>query len=694
MSHLHRQTFVTKLLRVCSDAGAHESTTAARIAAPFALALLFYLLARPFVHLDSGTLSAIAWPAPAIAIAILWPLPPRRWPIPLLAVFLAIAATGDFSAVTWRSDLGFCVLNVLEVALCAWLGRRYVDKKGEITTTTSLMRFLLLLPLAGISTTSILGATLASDYGHDGWWQEWRTLLVGNGVAVLVLVPAVLAWRSRGTVDTPGATADATAGKLIKPKAEPLIALSCSLAVLGILLASAALHVSEQVQRVIISLLLAATAIYGGLPAAATTVGTAAVVGVGLTLMEFGPYRPENAESAWHLQIDMAGLAILTFFIAVAMHERRQLAQRLERGRRMEALGLLAGGVAHDFKNILAAVDGYTEIARDRLPADAAARQPLREIRSASARGYELTEEILLAARRGDRVRETLDLGRIVRESVALAKPLCRNGVVIELEPADERLNVAAHGGQLVRAILNLSSNASLAARSRVIVRAGSDTAMHEALAIGDAPPGAIAWVDVIDDGPGIPADHLPHLFEPFFTARKSGGGNGLGLAIVAGVACEHRGGIAIATGAGGTRFRLVLPLVSRGPATPAGQADPADPPELGAPVAHGERIILIDADAASRERSEDWLAEMGFEPLGYADAREALDEAARIDDIGAHDEPTLVLADQQSLVIGAADFAARLRERAPDARLVVLNKPFDRASLACAAASALKDPS
>ncbi|WP_250478496.1 MULTISPECIES: ATP-binding protein [unclassified Caballeronia] len=676
MSHPQRQNFLTNLFQSGghgSGTDARSPTTLSRIIEPLALALLCYVLARPFVHLDSGTLSAIAWPAPAIAVAILWPMQPRRWPVHLLAVFLAIAATGDFTAATWRSDLGFCVLNVLEVALCAWLGRRYVDIDGAIVTTTRLMRFLLLLPLAAIGATSILGATLASDFGHDGWLQEWRTLLVGNGVAVLVLVPAVLAWRSRA--------ADS------QRPAEPLIALICSVAVVAILLASAALHVSEQVQRVIVSLLLAATAIYGGLPAAATTVGTAAVVGVGLTLMEFGPYRPENAESAWHLQIDMAGLAILTFFVAVAVRERRQLALRLERGRRMEALGLLAGGVAHDFKNILAAVDGYTEIARDRLPADSAARKPLREVQAASARGYELTEEILLAARRGDRVRETLDLNRIVRESVLLARPLCRNGVVIELEPADEHLGVAAHGGQLVRAILNLSSNASLAARSRVSVRIGRDFAMHEALAIGDAPPGAIAWVDVIDDGPGIPAEHLPHLFEPFFSARKTGG-NGLGLAIVAGVACEHRGGIAIATGPGGTRFRLVLPLVSSAPATPPEHADSAEP---DAPVAQGERVILIDDDAASRERSEDWLAELGFEPLGYADAREALDEAARSDAAG--DAP-LVLADPHSLPMDDARFAARLREVAPDARLIVLNKPVERAALARAAASALKDPS
>ncbi|WP_144063500.1 ATP-binding protein [Caballeronia insecticola] len=693
MSHSFRHVF--------ADDAPREASTINRaraLAEPVLLGLLCYLLARPVAHLGgAGTLAAIAWPAPAVAIAMIWPLPPRRWPLHLLAVFVAIAATGDFSATSWRSDLGFCVLDVLEVALCAWLGRRFVDARGNIVTTSALMRFLLLLPLAAIGITSMLGATLASDLSHDGWWREWRTLIVGNGVAVLVLTPAVLAWRAR--------SADSAAPARYP---ESCIALACSAAVIALLVAAAALHVSEQVQRVVVSLLLAATAIYGGLAAAATTVGTASVVGVALTLMTFGPYHVENAESARNLQIDMAGLAILTLFVGVAARERRQLALRLERGRRMEALGLLAGGVAHDFKNILAAVDGYAEIARDRLAADSAARMPLREVQVASARGYALTEEILLAARRGDRVRETLDLMSVVKESVALARPLCRGGVVIELEPADARLMVAAHGGQLVRAVLNLASNASLAARSRVVLRVGSARSADEPFAVGDAPPGAIAWVDVEDDGAGILAEHLPHLFEPFFSTRarsgQRGGGTGLGLAIVAGVACEHRGGVAISTSAAGTRFRLVLPLVSSAPASSDTADDAADEAQ---PFAQGERIIVIDTDRDARECCEDWLAETGFEPLGYADADEALDEAASMDD----DRP-LLFADLDRLPTDPHAFIARAAACAPRlhlilssadpallravhaARRAVLSKPFDREALARAAASALKDPS
>jgi signal transduction histidine kinase/CheY-like chemotaxis protein len=661
------------------------ATRARTLLQAIALGTVYYLLARPVANLESAdTLAAIAWPAPATAIAFLWPLPPRQWFPFLVAVFAAVASNGQFSAESWHSDLGFGLLNVFEVALCAWLGRRYVGVSGSLSTTAALIRFLVLLPLVGIGITALLGATLAADLGGDGFWHEWQTLVVGNGVAVLVLVPALLAWRDRPS--------GATHAVLLTGH---LITLAGCLTVVAILATTAALHLSEEVQRGLLSLALASVAIYGGLPAAAATVGTAAILGVCLTLMHLGPYQYKGANSPWHLQVDMAGLAILTFFVAVATRERRQLALRLERARRMESLGLLAGGVAHDFNNILAAVDGYAEIARDRLPEDSPARSALAEVRTASARGRDLTEQILLAARRGDRVREMLELASIAGEAVALARPLSRNGIVVDLEATRGPWPVVAHRGQLVRAVLNLVRNACLAARSRVVVRVGSAGAMAAPLAVGDTPPGAAVCVEVEDDGAGIPADHLTHLFEPFYSTRAQGSGTGLGLAIVAGVACEHQGGVSVETSAAGTRFRLVLPLAQETPSPPAGQ------------LGNGEAVVLINGDPASRERSENWLAELGFEPLGYGDASEVFEALAKATD--RRGDIALLLADLDGLSMDGAELAARLREHAPALRVIlcsdnsdvltvaraaratVLLKPFDREALGRAAACALK---
>ncbi|NLP62665.1 ATP-binding protein [Paraburkholderia sacchari] len=661
------------------------ATRARTLLQAIALGTLYYLLARPVANLESAnSLAAIAWPAPATAIAFLWPLPPRQWFPFLLAVLAAVASNGHFSAESWRSDVGFCLLNVFEVAFCAWLGRRYVGASGTLSTTSALIRFLVLLPLVGIGLTAMLGATFAADLGGDSWWREWQILFVGNGVAVLVLVPALLAWRDRSSGAAPGGL---PGGRLS--------ALAGCLAVVTILAATAALHLSEEVQRGVLALVLAAVAIYGGLPAAATTVATAAILGVSLTLVHLGPYQYEGANSSWSLQVDMAGLAILTFFVAVATRERRQLALRLERARRMESLGLLAGGVAHDFNNILAAVDGYAEIAHDRLPEGSSARPALDEVRTASARGRDLTEQILLAARRGDRVREMLELASVVGEAVALARPLSRNGVVIDIEANGGPWPVAAHRGQLVRAVLNLVRNACLAARSRVVVRVASAGSMAAPLAVGDTPPGSAVWIEVEDDGAGIPAEHLVHLFEPFYSTRAQGSGTGLGLAIVAGVACEHQGGVSVETSGTGTRFRLVLPLAEAAPSPRAGQ------------LGNGEAVVLIGGDPASRERSENWLAELGFEPLGYGDASEAFEALADATDL--RDSIALLLADLDGLSMDGADLAEHLREQVPALRVIlcsdnsdvvtvaraaratVLPKPFDREALGRAAASALK---
>ncbi|WP_036022117.1 ATP-binding protein [Paraburkholderia mimosarum] len=646
-----------------------------------ALGTLYYLLdllARPVANLESrDSLGAIAWPAPAAAIAFLWPRPPRQWLPFLLAVLAAVASNSHFSAESWRSDVGFCLLNGFEVALCAWLGRRYVGASGTLSTTSALIRFLVLLPLAGIGLTAMLGATFAAHLGGNSWWREWQILFVGNSVAVLVLVPALLAWRDRSSGATPGGRLSALAG---------------CLAVVTILAATAALHLSEEVRGGVLALVLATVAIYGELPAAAATV---AILGVSLTLVRLSPFQYEGASGSWSLLVDMLGLAIPTFFVAVATRERRQLALRVERARRMESLGLLAGGVAHDFNNILAAVDGYAEIAHDCLPEGSSARQALDEVRTASARGRDMTEQILHAARRGENVREMHELASIVGEAVALARPLSRIGVVIDIEANGGPWPVAAHRGQLVRAVLNLVRNACLAARSRVVVRVASAGSMAAPLAVGDTPPGSSVWIEVEDDGGGIPAEHLAHLFEPFYSTREQRNGTGLGLTIVAGVACEHQGGVSVETSGAGARFRLVLPLAKAAPSPPAGQ------------LGNGEAVVLIGDDPASRERSENWLAELGFEPLSYGDASEAFEALAYVTDL--RDSIALLLADLDGLSMDGADLAEHLREQVPALRVIlcsdnadvvtvaraaratVLPKPFDREALGRAAASALK---
>jgi len=657
------------------------------------LGIAYYLLASPAAQLEgSQTLAAIAWPAPTLAIALLWRLPYRQWPVYLLAVLTAMLEVGRLDWLPWHTDVGFAVLNVLEVALCAWLGQRYVVRDGKLDSIAKLTRFILLLPLGAIALVAVLGATLAISAMHLEWRHEWRTVFVGNGLAVLVLVPALLAWYR-----PPG-----QARSRLRSAAN-LGALVSIAAVTVVLLLSAYFDLSEEVLRMMLSLILVSTAIYGGMKSASLAVGMAAALGIALTLLDLGPYRHDAVNSTWRLQVDLAGLAILSFFVAIAIQERKQLAVRLEQARRFEALGLLAGGIAHDFNNILGAVGGYAEIAEESLSAASPAQKPLREVISAAARGRDLTEQILLAARRGDRLRAVLDLRDVAREAVALATPLCRPGIAISLQLPPDAVPVFAHRDQMTRAALNLVRNATQAARTTVAVKLASGVAADGPLLIGDTPATTAAWIEVGDDGPGIARENISRLFDPFFSTKNgtggTGAGTGLGLAIVAGIAIEHDGGVGVSTGEAGTQFRFVLPLTELAYEHRLEERRLTPPAVIG----NGERVMLLDDDHMLRERSEEWLAELGFEPLSHDDPHQALAQA-----MAAPSDIALLLTDLDMPTMRGDELAMRIREHIPGLpvilcsghpqltqiahaiQAVALAKPFDQAALSRAAMAAI----
>lgn len=591
-----------------------------RLAGAVVCGILYFLVASPAANIEqSTTLAAIAWPAPTFMIALLWHRPAREWLPYLLAVFVAMMFVGDEDWLPILIDAGFALLNVAQIMACVLIGRRFVARDGQFDTLRKLSRFLLLLPLALIAVVAGIGATLATSVMHGEWWAEWRTLMVGNGLATLVLVPAFLAWARPARLPAGHDRVDL-----------PSI-LSVFMAVCA-LLASVTFGFSEEVLRVLLSLALAGAALYGGMRSAALAMSASAVLAVLLTLYDLGPYHQDGLDSTWRLQIDLTGLAVLTFFIAVAVRERQALSIRMEQMRRFESLGLMAGGIAHDFNNVLGAAGGYAELAHERLAPGSPAQAPLQEVLSAVSRGRDLTEQILLAARRGDRQRAVLDLRDPVGEAVRLARPLCRDGIAIDFTPPAQALPVLAHPGQLTRVALNLIRNASLAARSKVTVSLHEGDAPSAALMVGDVPPEQAVWLEVADDGTGIAAEHMPRLFDPFFTTRggPGGKGTGLGLAIVAGIATEHDGGVAVLSSPLGTLFRLLLPAgVEADLPAPAALAPMATEQAHDASPGRGRSVFVVDDDRALRELCEDWLAAMGFEPVGFGNPAEALAELA-----------------------------------------------------------------
>lgn len=343
-----------------------------------------------------------------------------------------------------------------------------------------------------------------------------------------------------------------------------------------------------EVARALLALSLSWAALEGGLVLASQLNALSAIALIAMTLGGRGPYAwHHDGHGVWALQVDLIGVAILSMCIAIATGERRRLARQIERSRRFESLGFFAGGIVHDFSNVLTTIDCHAEYASERLASGARADDSIDEIHRAVERGRDLAAQILLAARRGEPVLTRVSVDEVVDEALAAARAAAWRGVEIVrcgdgardgARRGDVRHVVFADRSQLARAVMNLVGNAVRAARATVVVRVGvnggaSDGASRGAndggapaarafdVAIGEASMRGGVWIEVSDDGEGIDVEPLDRIFEPFYSNRSGAPGTGLGLAIVAGAALAHRGQIAVATDRGaGSCFRLTLP--------------------------------------------------------------------------------------------------------------------------------------
>ncbi|MCU9952171.1 ATP-binding protein [Burkholderia sp. BKH01] len=529
------------------------------------LLLLFYanhLLSRPGASVSlNQTLSAVVWPAPVLGIALL--LHCRR---PLarsfgaVALFVTLLAAGSLDWVPWHIDALFAAVNVGEAIAGAWLARRYLKPGGGVDTLRGFAMFVLLLPLGMAAMHATLAAAILSVWTSDReWLSEWSRAYAANALALLVLLPVLLTWNARACV----AAWSRSRNQLP------------ALATLGSLCFAWIWDDQVEVARVVLVLSLSWAALEGGFVLVSQLNALSAIALIAMTLGGRGPYAPHHdGHGVWALQVDLIGVAILSMCIAIATGERRRLARQIERSRRFESLGFFAGGIVHDFNNVLAVIDCHAEYAIDQLASGARADESIGEIHRAVERGRDLTTQILLAARRGEPVLTRVSVDEIVDDALAAMPAAGLRGIEF-VRCGDDACGVTRHvafadRSQIVRAVMNLVGNAMRAARSTVVVRIGANGAATDGgvpaddtfdVAIGEqSMPGGV-WIEVRDDGNGIEAEPLDSIFEPFTSTRSGAPGTGLGLAIVAGAAIAHRGQIAVATDRGaGSRFRLTLP--------------------------------------------------------------------------------------------------------------------------------------
>jgi signal transduction histidine kinase/ActR/RegA family two-component response regulator len=344
--------------------------------------------------------------------------------------------------------------------------------------------------------------------------------------------------------------------------------------------------------------------------------------------------------------------------------EGRRLEERSRQSQKMEALGTLAGGIAHDFNNILAIIMSYTQVALSRHEQRESVQDYLQEVLTASKRGKDLVQHILMFSRQHSAERSILQLHTVVQETLALLRASLPTTIDIHARINTVSDAVLANLTQLQQVIMSLCSNAEYAMRVwGGILELTLDVVDITPDVVANYPglnPGAYVRLAVRDTGPGIPPAHLPRIFEPFFTTKEVDEGSGMGLAVAHGIVSSHDGAITVSSTLGeGTTFAIYLPQ----------QTPCLSEPALAEPrLASGqERILLVDDEADLASAAELLLNDLGYEVSVHSNASEALalfrTEADTFD---------LVITDQTMPELTGKALAEAVRAIRPDIPIIL----------------------
>jgi PAS domain S-box-containing protein len=302
--------------------------------------------------------------------------------------------------------------------------------------------------------------------------------------------------------------------------------------------------------------------------------------------------------------------------------EKARLEAQFRQAQKMEAIGQLAGGVAHDFNNILAAILMQTELAgmADHLPPDVA--EGIRHVREYAERAANLTRQLLLFSRRQVMQASDVDVNELVINLAKMLQRIIGEDLRLHLHLSSQPLTTHGDPGMLEQVLMNLVVNARDAMPSGgdvVIETSGRTVSEGEAAQLPDTPPGHYVCLRVTDTGCGISADILPRIFEPFFTTKDPAKGTGLGLATVFGIVKQHEGSVLVESAEGrGTTIRVLLPVLKS-----AAKA----PPQTSAQTRRRgtETILVVEDDESVRKLTRVTLECQGYAVLDAAGGNEAL---------------------------------------------------------------------
>jgi len=347
--------------------------------------------------------------------------------------------------------------------------------------------------------------------------------------------------------------------------------------------------------------------------------------------------------------------------------DRRSLEERLGQSQRLESVGRLAGGIAHDLNNILTAILANADLLGALRPRDAAGQEELQEVVRSSLRARDLVQQLLAFARKQVLAPRVLDINRSVRDSERLLRRLLPENVALRLRLSEPLGPVLADPSQLEQVLINLAVNArdampeggALTIETADVTLDGDFAEAHP----GTIAPGPHVMLAVSDTGVGMPPEVLAHAFEPFFTTKSPGLGTGLGLATTYGIVKQSGGFIYAYSEVGvGSSFKIYFPRASRATTEPVESSPPA--------VRGGtETVLLVEDDEAVSSVARRVLQRAGYTVLATGSPDEALSVEA-----GFAGRIHLVVTDVVMPGLSGRQVAERIRRRRPDLAVLYIS--------------------
>jgi two-component system, cell cycle sensor histidine kinase and response regulator CckA len=373
--------------------------------------------------------------------------------------------------------------------------------------------------------------------------------------------------------------------------------------------------------------------------------------------------------------------------------QRRELEQQLRQMQKIEAIGRLAGGVAHDFNNILMAISSYAELLERKLTDDAM-RRYLDEIVKATDRGSSLTQGLLTFSRKEVALPKIVELNSLIADQIKMLKRLIPENIEVKFAPGSGLDCVKADPSQLEQVIMNLVINArdAMPDGGRLTLATQNAPGDDSPALSGEVKAEQYVLLTITDNGCGMDAETKSHIFEPFFTTKDQGKGTGLGLATVFGIVKHSGGRILVTSEPGmGTTFKIFFPSVAE-------KVQRSAKKDGEVPVIGSGTILLVEDEDGVRNSAAEYLSESGYTVLKASGGTEALQMAEQ------YQQPIdLLLTDLVMPQMSGTDLAKKIAEMRPairtifmsgysnnllsaqqitDPRHVLLKKPFRLAAL------------